>query len=156
MFRASIQWGTYSTPSTGDALPLAWGGRVETRIWRREGWGSVRWWGELQAAPRCIPSAHVQLKRLMKRESAVDPAYFQENHALSVILFLFLTFYLFRCPSLRIFMWRQERRFSFWPQSGSECGKRITNKNVQYFIIQIMKHTARCHWILDRLCSSLS
>lgn len=27
--------------------------------------------GELQAAPRCIPSAHVQPKHLMKSESAV-------------------------------------------------------------------------------------
>lgn len=40
--------------------------------------------GELKAAPRCIPSARVQPKHLMKSESAVRAEHFHKNNALSV------------------------------------------------------------------------
>lgn len=60
--------------------------------------GTVHCEGELQqAAPRCIPSARVQPKHLMKSESAQRTEHFHKNNALSVIPFFplpFLPFYL--------------------------------------------------------------
>lgn len=63
------------------------------------GSGTVSFQAELHAALRCIPSAHVQPKQLMKSESARRTEYFHKNIALAVIptlpLPLSSLFYLF-------------------------------------------------------------
>lgn len=71
-------------------MALDWGGHVETWVRRREGQGNDAEGngalGELPSGPRCIPSACVQPKHLMKSESAVRSEHFHKNNALSVIL----------------------------------------------------------------------
>lgn len=66
---------------------LDWDGQVETWACRRDGQrNEVEGNGALggpQAAPRCIPSACVQPKHLMKSESAVRSERFHQNKALS-------------------------------------------------------------------------
>lgn len=64
---------------------------------------------ELQAALRCIPSAHVQPKHLMSSESAERTDHFHNNNVLSVChsalpIPLVLHFLSLCCPSLRSFM----------------------------------------------------
>lgn len=79
--------------------------------------GTGRCQRELQAAPRCIPSARVQPKHLMKSESAVRTEHFHKSNAPSVCHSAFptplvLPFLSLCCPSLGSFMWGQERWFS--------------------------------------------
>lgn len=97
-------------------LALDSGGHVETWGLTQGGRGgqmmlrgAVHCQGELQAAPRCIPSAHVQPKHLMKSESAVRTEYFHHRNALSVYHSTFPTplvrpFLSLCCPPLGSFM----------------------------------------------------
>ncbi len=62
--------------------------------------GTLGGQGELHAAPRCIPSAHVQPKYLMKIENAGRTEHFHKNNVLAVChsaftIPLVLPFYLF-------------------------------------------------------------
>lgn len=108
-----------------------WDGQVETWGCRREGQrneaeGNSALGGP-QAAPRCIPSACVQPKHLMKSESALRSERFHQNKARRVILLfphpLSSPFYLFVVlpPGHSCEDRSDGSSDHLWPWSGSVC-----------------------------------
>lgn len=100
---------------------------------------------EPQAAPRCIPSAHVQPKHLMKSESAVRTEHFHEDNALSSC------FSNSPCPPLFISLlpfpqvipagtWVMVQ-LHLWPRSCSLCSP-FPSYNVSYSPAPFLK----CEW----------